>query len=440
MLDARTVAFETGSYNHSLPLVIDPVLIYSAFFVGNFDNTKGATSWSIALDTNNNIYIAGQTLSKQFFTDGAFQTNYGGGNFAGDAFLAKFDATGTNLIYLTYLGGNSDDAAYALTVDGNSHPYLAGTTASTNFPTFNALPGHAQISGVRDPNTGRFPVDAFVTEFDAGGSNLIYSTYVGGNSSDVAYGIALDSSDDAYITGVTYSTNFPVTPNALIDHLVCTNTFINNGNAFVTEITNGGGALVYSTYLGGTNYDTGRAITVDGSDNVLIAGYTSSTNFPTWNVPAGLSPYLNGVPKKKGGNDNSFDAFVTKFPPLTGTIPVSSLTNFYSTFLGGTNSEIAYGIAADSFGHAYVTGFTASTNFPTTNNNPAGLFSFLVTNGTSSRAATNVFLTKLDTNGTVLDSVVFGGRGVDIGYGVTVDAAGDAFCRGWINLHQFPRP
>ncbi len=435
ILDAQTVAFTTGSYNHSLPLVIDPVLIYSVYF----GTLKSVTGWAIAHDTNNCTYIAGQTISKLFFTTNAFQTNFGGGNFTGDAYVAKFDNTGTNLIYLSYLGGSSDDVAYALAVDGNSDVYLTGYTQSTNFPHLNAIPGHDHIAGTFDNNIGRWQPDVFVTELSSNGSSLVYSTYLGGDSADIGYGIALDSSDDAYVTGLTYSTNFPVSlANAFQSRLACSNNFYANANAFVAGITNGGGALVYSTFLGGTNFDVGRAIAIDSSNNVLVAGWTGSTNFPTWKVPAGLPIYLNGVTNKKGNNDNSLDAFVTKFPPLTSTVLASSLTNFYSTYLGGTNSEIAYGIAVDSFGHAYVTGFTASTNFPTTNNNPAGLFSFLVTNGTAGRAATNVFLTKLDTDGTVLDSVVFGGRGVDIGYGVAVDAAGDAFVVGGSTSTNFP--
>ncbi len=435
ILDSQTVAFEIGDYNHSLPLVIDPVLVYSAYFA----SSKATTGWAIARDTNDCTYIAGQTVAKGFFTPNAVQTNFAGGKFTGDAFVAKFDNTGTNLIYLTYLGGTNDEAAYALAVDGNSDVFITGYTDSTNFPVVNPLPDHAQISGKRDPNAGRFPADAFVTELSPDGSSLVYSTYLGGNSTDIGYGIALDSLGDAYVTGLTYSTNFPVTATALLDHLACTNDFYNSANAFVAEVAPGGGALVYSTYLGGTNYDAGRAIAVDGSDNVLVAGFTSSTNFPTWHIPAGLPIYLNGVTNKKGNNDNSFDAFVTKFPPLTSLIPVSSQTNFYSTYLGGTNSETAYGIAVDAAGHAYVTGFTASTNFPTTNNNPPGLFSFMVTNGTANRVATNVFLTELDTtNGAVLHSVVFGGRGVDIGYGVAVDAAGDAFVVGGSTSTNFP--
>lgn len=449
MVDARTVAFELGQYDHSLPLVIDPVLSYSVYFGGNVGNA----AYGIALDTNSTagapngfIYIAGQTFSTKFATSGAFQTNFAGGVYAGDAFVAKFSNPATNLIYLTYLGGSGDDAAYGVAVDTNGNVYLAGATESPNFPTNNAIPGHSQIGGYTGP-TGIYFADAFVTEIAAGGSNLIYSTYLGGNSSDAAYAIALDSANNAYVTGFTYSTNFPVTTNALLTRLACSNNIYVNANAFVAEITNGGGALVYSTFLGGTNYDVGKGITIDSANDVYVAGYTASFNFPVWNVPTNLpnAIYLNGSTNENAyaNPDGAYDAFVTKFPPLSGTITPAAQTNaFYSTLLGNTNSDEAYGIAADSSGCAYVTGWTTSTNFPEVfpnANGPPGLYSFLVTNGFPIVPITNVFLTKIAANGSAVDySVVFGGNSEDIGYGVAVDAAGNAFVVGAETSTNFP--
>ncbi len=179
ILDARTVAFQIGSYDRSLPLVIDPLLIFSSFFAGS---SLGTTAWAIAHDTNDFTYIAGQTFSKQFFPKGAFQTNFAGGTLAGDAFVAKFGDPATNLIYLTYLGGSSDDAAYAIAVDSSSHVFIAGGTQSTNFPVTNAIPGFDKITGKLDINVKRFPTDIFVTELSADGSSLVYSTYFGGRA------------------------------------------------------------------------------------------------------------------------------------------------------------------------------------------------------------------------------------------------------------------
>lgn len=428
ILDSHSVTFQMGPYDRALPLVIDPVLGYSTFFGGNLTDP----AWAIAMDTNGFIYIAGQTLSKGFATFGADQTNFQGGSVVGDAYVARFfGSPPTNLLYLTYLGGNGDDAAYGLAVDENGHAFVTGYTLSPNFPTNNAIPGHGQISGGPGP-TGEYLADAFVTELGPGGSNLIYSTYLGGKSADAAYGIALDSSDDAYVAGFSYSTDFPTTANALQKSFGGTNgTVFLNANAFVTEIANGGGALIYSSYLGGTNYDVGRAIAVDPNNNVYVAGYSASYNFPTWNVPSNVSAghCLNGVTNQASIRP-FFDAFVTKLPPLNGTILPSSQTNFYSTLLGGTNDDMAYSIAADAAGNAYVTGWTASTNFPVVNS-PPGLSSFLTTNGNSGPVATNVFLTKIAADGSVvLNSAVFGGNAMDIGYGVAVDSAGDAFVVG----------
>ena len=429
ILDSRTVAFEVGKYDHTLPLVIDPVLGFSMFLGSSFTDLGLA----IAVDTSDNIYIAGQTISKGFATAGAAQTNFGGGTFTGDAFVAEF-SNPTNLVYLTYLGGNADDAAYGIAADGSGHAFITGATESPNFPTNNPIPGHSKIE--QGP-TGEYLADAFVTELGPGGSNLVYSTYLGGNSADAGYSIALDSSDNAYVTGFSYSTNFPCTSNAIQRTFGGTNTTIFlNANAFVSEITNGGGALVYSTYLGGTNYDVGRAITVDTGGNVYVAGYTASFNFPTWNTPTNLpgGHYLNGITNVFLSADNyGSDAFVTKFPPLNGTNSPAFQTNqFYSTFLGGTNSDMAFGVAADAAGNAYVTGFTSSTNFPVINA-PTNLPSFLITNGIPGPIMTNVFLTKISPNGNgsvIANSVVFGGNLMDIGYGVAVDPAGDVFVVG----------
>jgi hypothetical protein len=446
LLDDRTVAFAVGGYDHSLPLVIDPVLVYSTYFGGSL-NTE---AWAIALNTNNtagasngSIYIAGETLSKQFYTSGAFQTNFAGGVLNGDAFVAKFTNPATNLVYLTYLGGKGEDVASGLAVDPNGYAFVSGYTASTNFPTTNAL--YPKIPSPYNFTFGFQPGSAFITEISTNGSSLVYSTYLGGSALNFAESIAIDTGDNAYVVGFTYSTNFPVSTNALQKTFQGTNTTTGlNYNGFVTEIASNDASLVYSTYLGGTNVDIADSVAVDASNYVYVAGYTASANFPVWNVPTNFSNclHLNGVTNQIGFGAS--DAFVTKFPPLSG-IPVTSLTNFYSTFLGGTNSDGAYGIAVDSSGCAYVTGWTASTNFPvfypasSSNSPPPGLFSYLTTNGFFAPAITNVFLTKIAANGSMIDySAVFGGAIDDIGSKVAVDSAGNAFVIGTETSTNFP--
>ena len=462
LVDARTVAFAVGQYDKTLPLVIDPILSYSTYFGGTADET----AWTVAADTNGFVYFAGQTLSKQidansiFATAGAFQTNFAGGTALGDAFVAKLDNLATYPVYLTYLGGSADDVVHGLAVDTAGNAYVAGYTDSPNFPTTNSL--YKTISGTVNPGVGYYPLDAFVAELNPGGSNLIYSTYLGGSEADGAYGIAVDSAGNAYVTGVTFSTNFPATnaihyrlagkTNTVLDHLACTNSVYYNANAFIAKIGSGGTNLVYSSYFGGNNYDFGRSIAVDSSNCVYVTGFTASTNFPATNAVVQQLVSTNGVGTNQviitntiwngsllNGSTNhssSYDAFVAKFDS-TGTNLI------YSTYLGGTNNDEAYSIAVDSQGAAYVAGWTTSTNFP--NTAVDSLYSGLLNSPVGS-LVTNVFLTKITnnvtTNGTfagIACSTVFGGSSVDIGYGVALSAAADfVFVAGSASSTNFP--
>jgi hypothetical protein len=447
ILDAHTVAFAIGSYKHRLPLVIDPVLGYSTYFGGNY----GETAWAVALDNSSNIYVAGQTFSTRFTngvpfsfsTPGAFQTNYGGGSFTGDAFVAKLDKTGTNLIYLTYLGGSGDDVAYGLAVDANGDAYVTGFTDSTNFPVTNSIPGlkgvpglSTNISGKLDSKLGTYPIDAFVAELNPGGSNLVYSTYLGGSSLDLGISIAVDSNGNAYVTGETASTNFPTT-NAIQSHLRSANS-VYYGNLFVTEIAANGTGVLASTYFGGTNYDEGESIAVDAGGFVYVAGFTSSTNFPATNyihqiINSNLydGHFLNGMTNYTVANFN-LDAFVIKFTP--------GCTNLvYATLLGSTNMDMAFGIAADGAGDAFVVGQTASLFFPNTARNVirSGLTNNFIYGYT---LTTNAFLTEITNGATagIAYSVLFGGSNLDAGYKVALDAADDAFVVGYSTSTNFP--
>ena len=421
LLDARTVTFALGNYDHRQPLVIDPVLSYSTYFGGN----NGDIAHAIAVDTNGSIYIAGETLSTVFtnVAGGGLETNFHGGTIAGDAFVAKFDNTGRTNLYFTYLGGSGDDAAYALAVDNSGNAYITGATSSSDFPTNAALYGYKAKA---------YPVDAFVAELNTNGSRLIYSTYLGGSAYDVGYAIAVDAAHNAYVAGYTCSTNFPVTTNALQNKLQCTNSIYFNANAFVAEISTNGTNLVYSSYLGGHNYDQANGIAVDKNGFIYVTGYTASTNFPTTNALAGFK-HLNGATNPTP----AFDAFVTKFQPnFAGLV--------YSTYLGGTNNDVATGIAADAGGNAYVVGWTVSTNFPgATTNDPGScaniVGNFLTNNLVYASATTNTFLTEISATGTnLLHTAVFGGSQMDVGNGVALDAAGNIFVVGSATSTNFP--
>ena len=457
ILNADTVGFAVGNYDHGRPLVIDPTLGYSTFFGGNF----GEYGFAIALDGANNIYIAGQTFSTTvsnsvipFATPGAAFTNYSGGKFAGDAFVAEFDNTGSNLLYCTYLGGSLDDGAYALAVDSAGHAYVAGSTDSTNFPTKNALVNGTysgtNIAGVLDPSLKIFPTDAFVAELAIGGSNLVYSTYLGGEAPESARGIAVDGDGDAFVAGITFSTNFPVTSDAYQPQLKCTNSYDVNANAFVAEIAPGGGSLKYSTYFGGTNYDIAFAVAYTNKF-LYVAGMTYSTNFP-WVQGLLGNQVLNNWTNSRVRANGSSDAFVSVFAnnPSSGT----NLSLLYSTFLGSSNNDVALGVTGDGVGDAYVVGWTTSTNFPNTiSTTNVNLHSFVRTNGTGFIISTNSFLTKIlypapilvgtntsttSTNAAIAYSQIFGGRGIDQANGVALDAAGDVFVVGTAQSTNFP--
>lgn len=470
MLDAHTVAFAVGHYDSRQALVIDPVLSYSTFFGGYSTDI----AWAVAFATNDNsVYIAGQTLSANIngtlplTTPGAFQPNFQGGLFYGDAFVAKFhDLTNptqlndlaTNLVYCTYLGGSQDDAAFALAVDSTGHAFVTGITYSTNFPVTNFLVfprGNGKIfngstnQASYDPTLNSYPSEGFVSELDPNGAHLMFSTYLGGESIDLPQGLALDPAGDIFLTGYTSSTNFPVTTNAWQPELQTVLNRYLGFNAFVTEIgTNGAGgrALTYSSYLGGTNQDMGYGIAFNHG-YVAVAGSTCSSNFPTTNA---ISQYLSGSTYYSGAVLNSSsnninnnfvsvayvplncDAFVTLYPVTGSTLgaPV------YSTFLGGTNTDVAYGVALDAQANVYVVGGTTSTNFPVTSN-PGQLVlpSFVLTNNYYGIFVTNVFLTQLKFQGAAPPvigySAVFGGFGNDVAQGIALDAAGNAFVVGY---------
>jgi len=401
----RTVTFKIGDYDRALPLVIDPVLSYSTYFGGSDSDT----AWGVAVDTNGFVYVAGETRSAQLATPGAFQTTNGGNNVFGDAFVAKFDNTATSLVYMTYLGGNADDFALALALDGAGNAYLTGYTDSTNFPLLSAI--YTNLSGSNYPGVSIAPTDAFVAKLDPSGSNLVYSTYFGGSGSDLGIGIAVDAAGNACVVGYTESTNFP-TVSALSTN------YGGFGDAFAAKINPAGTALIYSTYLGGTNQDAAYDVATDLAGNAYVVGYTGSTNFPV----------TNAAQSRLNNTTNAFtasDAFITKITPSGSAL-------VYSTFLGGTNNDRAFGLTLDSDANVYVTGSSLSDDFPRTSTN---LASAVITNS----PLPDVFVTKLSAVGTNwIYSVLFGGGGADEGWAVAVDSIGNAHVVGNTASLNFP--
>ncbi|HEV2840963.1 MAG TPA: SBBP repeat-containing protein [Chthoniobacterales bacterium] len=303
-------------------------LVYSTY-LGGSNNDAGV---DIAVDSAGNAYVTGFTSSTNFPTANGFQRIEGGFEH-GDAFVTKFNGAGSALVYSTYLGGGDSDHGESIAVDSAGNAYVTGSTLSTDFPTVNAF--QSTFGGGSDGESG----DAFVTKFNAAGSALVYSTYLGGDNGDSGHSIAVDSAGSAYVTGGTVSADFP-TANAL------QNAIGGSVDTFVTKLTAAGSALVYSTYLGGNDFEVGHGIAVDSTGNAYVTGNTGSTNFPT------VNPFQSTI-----GSD--LDAFVTKLNAAGSALA-------YSSYLGGNDLDHVFDIAVDSMGNAYVTGDTSSTCFPTT--------------------------------------------------------------------------
>jgi hypothetical protein len=275
-------------------------LVYSTYLGGS-----GAEEGDgIAADSAGNAYVVGITTSINFPTANALQPSFGGG--FNDAFVAKINASGSALVYSTYLGGNGNDLGYAIALDSARNVYVTGETISTNFPTVNPI----------QPTFAGGGSDIFVSKINAGGSALVYSTYLGGSNNESGRAIALDSSGNAFVTGQTNSPNFPTV--AALQSLNGTS------DVFVTKINANGTALVYSTYLGGSSDDGGRGVAVDATGDAYVNGYTASANFPTANA---LQPNFGF-----GGAD----AFVTKISTTDFTL--SALPTAVTVRAGGAAS------------------------------------------------------------------------------------------------------
>jgi Calx-beta domain/Beta-propeller repeat len=303
--------------------------VFYSTYLGGSSFDAGA---AIAVDPNNNAYVTGRTTSTNFFTFNALQPAFSGGANA-DAFVTKFTSSGLTVFYSTYLGGSAGigfDAGLGIAVDSAGSAFVVGDTSSSNFPLVNPIQNFF---------AGGFPDgDAFVSKFSPEGTTLTYSTYLGGVDNDIANSIAIDASGNAYVTGSTGSSNFP-TFNAFQP------LYGGSGDAFLSKLTPAGTALVYSTYLGGTNVESGLDVALDSALHAHVAGVTASTNFPILNALQGT--YGSGAA----------DAFVTKFN-------VAGTGLLYSTFFGGSNSDRANAIAVDLADNAYIAGITSSTNFP----------------------------------------------------------------------------
>lgn len=450
LLGRNRVGFRLDEYDHTLPLVIDPSLGFSTLLGGMVPNPLPAeydvqtASRGMALDSQGNVYITGMSKSMTLpVTAGAYQTAFAGSTTAqvsGDAFVAKLTPTGS-LVYLTYLGGRYDDVAFGIAVDSSGSAYVTGYTNSPDFPTTN---GAFQTRYAGGSATAFFLIegDAFVTKLSPDGKSLVYSTYLGGAQDDAGFGVAVDSAGNAYVSGSTQSPAFPVTtaaPQARYGGTGGQAIFplfgqpvVSAGDAFIAKLNSSGTALVYSTFLGGSNDDAATSIAIDGTGAAYIGGYTlSSSNFPV--TQGAFQTQYGGTGTTSNYFFNLGDGFVAKLNPAGSAF-------VYVTYIGGTGDDSVNSLTVDSTGAVYGTGSSTSSNFPLTSgafqNSLAGPYSVPLTIDVVYGDAV-VF--KLNPAGS---SLVFssycGGSGDDAGMGIALDSGGNVLVAGFTSSPDFP--
>ncbi len=384
----QQVNFKLGRYDRSRELVIDPSVTYATYLGGTGEDD----GYGIAIDSGGDAYVTGQTASTNFPVAGGVAPNTNAGGF--DAFVTKFNADGSGLIYSTYVGGSGNDSGNAVAVDGSGNAFVAGGTTSADFPTAGAAFQTSNGGGV----------DAFVFELNPGGTALTYSTYLGGSGDDVATGIAIDGTG-SYVVGSTGSANFPT-------HNPQQSSIAGTLNGFVTKLNPAGSALLYSTYLGGGTGDFAAAVAVN-SGNAYVTGAAQNAGFPTTN--AAFQPTCSSCTGALP------DAFVTVYD-AAGTAFV------YSTFLGGSGTDQGLGIAVDSTGAAYVAGLTESSDFPVQS-------AWQKTFG----GMQDAFVAQLNPQGTALVySTFLGGSQSDAATGITLDVRKNVYVTGQTQSSDFP--
>ena len=417
VVSQRTIEFRIGRYDHAKPLVIDPILSYSTYIGAGY-------ATSIAVDQNGEAYVTGVANLDFPTTPGSFQpvgvpsTSYSPCDYfpeCGKPFVAKFNSTGTALLYSTFISGSGIDAANGIVLDSNGDAFVVGTTSSTNFPI---------TAGAFQTNNNASQTAGFVTELNSTGTSLVYSTYLGGSTYTSVNTVAVDASGNAYVAGNTVDANYPTTA-AAYDVVQPTKAAPNSNSAFITKLNPTGSALIYSTYLGGSQLDYAYTIAVDSTGEAFVGGDTNSFNFPV--TPGAIQT------TREASNQDA--GFVTK-------LNASGSALAYSTYLGGKGDDNVSAITLDSNGDAYATGFTSSTDFPVTSG------AFQSTLDTSPPYVLwNAFVSELNSSGTsMVYSTFLGGSiglGADLGFGdyangIALDGHGMVYLAGESCSLNFP--
>jgi hypothetical protein len=463
--DKAGFSFAVGRYRTDHELVIDPGVQYTTFLGGN----AAETGEGIAVDSAGNAFVAGTTQSPDFpTTAGAFKRT-GSAQNSSDVFVSKLNAAGTALIYSTFVGGSDLETGHALAVDSAGNAYVTGTTKSSNFPTTGGAFDRSLNIPPNCPRCATDNTDGFAFKLNAAGSALTYSTYLGGTDIDSPRDIAVDGSGSAYVTGETLSTDFPTTTGAFSRTLhgdydmfvtklnptgsaLTYSTFLggalvdngqrisvdSGGNAYalgfsssadfpttagafdrtanggfdvtLTKLNPAGSALVYSTYIGGSDFDSGGGLAIDSTGSAFVAGSTPSANWPT-------------TPGAYDTTFNNGDAYVTKLNPAGSALA-------FSTFVGGSAGDSFSGIVVDPAGNSWLSGTTGSTDYPVTAGAPDTTFNGGVTDAT---------ITELNAAGSsLLFGSFLGGSQSESGYDIARDSTGNIYLTGLTYSQDFP--
>jgi Tol biopolymer transport system component len=440
----RHIGFEIGNYDRTKTLIIDPVLSYFSYLGG----TGADSGSSIAVDASGNAYIVGQTNSANFPTTSGAYDQSGSLNSLGnpDIFVAKFNTSvsgAASLVYSTYIGGTATDFGTDIAVDSTGNAYIVGHTDSDGRalpspnPPAKAFPTTSDAFQPTIATNGGFAtIDSFIVKLNSSGSGLLYSSFLGGSSSDEGQAIALDANQNVYVAGTTLSSDFPGTSGSYQPARQGSSL-----DVFVSKIdvSQGTNALLQSTYLGGGGLERPFGLALDFS-GVYLTGVTTSGEiyppnamFPNGQPNPSAQP---GFPTTPGAFDSSRaagdinDAFAAK-------LNVNLTTLVYGTYLGGDQKpandpnhdsfDEGQSIAVDGSGNAYITGITYANNFPTTPN----AYQTVYGGGNPNGYTGDVFFTKLNPTGTsLLYSSYFGAGGEDWGYGIAVDSSGAAYITG----------
>jgi hypothetical protein len=391
----NSYGFYLGEYNKNHNLIIDPVITFSSYIGGSSNDYATA----ITHDIYGNIYLFGDTYSNNYPIINGYQQNITAQN---DFFITKLTPDGKNIIFSTYLGGSGNEYSTNITVDNNLNIYITGYTTSANYPIVNGF-----------QNTKGPYQDLVITKLNPSGSDVLYSSFLGGNDNERPYGMTLDSDNNVYLHGYTWSTNFPI-KNAY------QSTNAGGYDVFLTKFDttkSGNDSLIFSTYFGGDWLERGFDIKVT-TDSIYLAGKTGSSNLPTVN-PIQSSFGGPGLGGQSAGENG--DVFVSQF-----SLDGSEL--LFSTYLGGSGSDTGTGLILQG-DYIYIAGYTNSTNFPILN-------AYQTTNA----GAYDFFVTKITkTNPQFIFSTYYGGSSNEIlNFSFQVDYFGAIYFAGRSNSTDYP--